>query len=143
MIANVTIIGAAKDEVFSAVMNLLVNWKNSIKALLYALLLNAASIGYGAEVPICNKGFDEQTAIAVIISSSDFKREAAKMPSETKFAFLPTFIIIERFGFDCRASVRVSVDEGDHFSSFREYIVFGIQNKELSAMPATTTGVIK
>lgn len=117
-------------------------FKNLIRALLCAVLLNSASIGRAAENLPCNKSFDEKTAIAALVGSSAFKREAAKMSTRTKFAFLPNSITIDKSDFACRAAVRVSVDEGDHFSFFREYIVFGKQNMGFSVMSvsATATG---
>lgn len=91
---------------------------------------------YNLQRIICDSNFEENTAIKALINSHVFNQEAAKLPSSTRLAFLPgSTTIHNKPSVDCRATIRVSIDEGGHFNFLKEFLVVGRNGMDLSVSP--------
>lgn len=70
---------------------------------------------------------NDDKVIAWVVESRQFKFDAAKLPGDTKYAFLPGSVtILKKDGFYC-ARVRVNIDKGGYFVFFKEYLILNIK----------------
>lgn len=75
-----------------------------------------------------NKEFiNDDRVIALVVEGEQFKHDAAKMPEDTRFVFLPGSVTILKKDGRYSVRVRVNIDEGGYFVFYKEYFIQNIE----------------